>query len=208
MSATLLEKSSAGKGPAWEIATLFSDQGDIHEGEYLWLTRHTNKLVEFTDGRVEVLPVPTTQHQLVLAYIYQLLRDFITSRQLGLLVFAALRVKIRDGKFREPDVVIMLKENLSRAQDEFWLGADLVVEIVSPYNPERDLVEKRIDYAEAGIPEYWIVDPRFSRVTVLTLKDGVYVSTSEATENGTVASTLLDGFRVEIAPVFAAGKIN
>ena len=49
-----------------------------------------------------------------------------------------------------------------RCQDRYWLGADLVVEVVSPDRPERDLVDKRIDYAvrQAGIPEYWVVDPR------------------------------------------------
>ena len=62
-----------------------------------------------------------------------------------------------------------------RNQDRFWLGADVVVEVVSPDDPGRDLVVKRADYAEAAIPEYWIVDPRVETVTVLTLAGGAYV---------------------------------
>ena len=50
-----------------------------------------------------------------------------------------------------------------RNQDRFWLGADVVVEVVSPDDLGRDLVVKRADYAEAAIPEYWIVDPRRNR---------------------------------------------
>ena len=78
---------------------------------------------------------------------------------------------IRAGKFREPDLAALRDRSDPRNQDRFWLGADMVVEVVSPDDPNRDLVEKRADYAEAGIPEYWIVDPRFESVTVLTLVD-------------------------------------
>jgi Uma2 family endonuclease len=54
---------------------------------------------------------------------------------------------------------LLLDVNDPRNQNAFWLGADLVVEIVSPDDVERDIVIKRADYAEAGIPEYWIVNP-------------------------------------------------
>ena len=50
-----------------------------------------------------------------------------------------------------------------------------MVEVVSPDDPGRDLVEKRADYAEAGIAEYWIADPRDQTIRVLTLQDGAYV---------------------------------
>ena len=45
--------------PAWAVALLFPDQGEWSEDDYLWLTDHTRCLVEFTDGHVEVLPMPT-----------------------------------------------------------------------------------------------------------------------------------------------------
>ena len=61
------------------------------------------------------------------------------------------------------------------AVDRFWTGADLVVEVVSPDDPSRDFVQKRGDYAEAGIPEYWIVEPGTETITVLTLAGGTYV---------------------------------
>jgi Uma2 family endonuclease len=208
MSLAPPESSHLRRGPAWEIATLFSDQGEIGEGEYLWLTRHVKRLVEYTDGSVEVLPVPTTQHQLILSYLFRQMLQFIEPRGLGVLLFAALRVKIRDGKFREPDIVFMAQEHLDRAQNDYWVGADLAVEIVSADDPDRDLVRKRADYAEAGIAEYWIVDPRFDRITVLKLKDGAYEVTSEGEGSGIVSSALLPGFTADVASVFKAGKIR
>ncbi len=73
---------------------------------------------------------------------------------------APLRLRIREGKYREPDLLLVLSAHDPRRQNRFWLGADLVVEIVSPEKPERDLIDKRSDYTEARIPEYWIVNPQ------------------------------------------------
>ena len=87
-----------------------------------------------------------------------------------------------------------------RRQDRYWLGADLVVEVVSPDDPGRDLIEKRADYAEGGIPEYWIVDPRDETITVLALKDGAYVEHGVFTRGAAALSALLEGFAGPTCP--------
>jgi Uma2 family endonuclease len=51
---------------------------------------------------------------------------------------APLRIQVRPGKFREPDILLVRDAHDPRRQHRYWLGADLVVEIVSPDNPERD----------------------------------------------------------------------
>ena len=61
---------------------------------------------------------------------------------------------MRAGKYRAPDLLLLLDANDPRRQDEFWLGADLVIEIVSVDKPKRDTEEKPRDYAEAHIPKY------------------------------------------------------
>ena len=91
--------------------------------------------------------------------------------------YAPLRLRIRDGKFREPDLLLVTDADDPRCRNDYWLGADLVVEVISPDSPDspdRDLIDKRMDYAEAGIPEYWIVNPVTGTVTVLVLSDGEY----------------------------------
>ena len=85
-------------------------------------------------------------------------------------------------------------------------GADLVAEIVSPDGPERDLVEKRADYAEAGIPEFWIVDPRHDTITVLTLRDGNYVEHGVFLRGQSATSPLLGGVAVDVAATFDARR--
>jgi Uma2 family endonuclease len=181
-------------------------EGKWSENDYLRL--ETNHLVELCDGQVEVLPMPTTSHQRIVAFLLWAFVAFASPRGLGETLFAPLRVRLRDGCYREPDIVFMLKENAARVGEKYWDGADLVVEVVSEDDPDRDWMTKRIEYAEAGIPEYWIVDPRTRRVTVLTLQDGTYVVHAEAGPGHApnAASDLLKGFQVDAAEIFNAGR--
>ena len=89
-------------------------------------------------------------------------------------LFAPLRLQIRPGKFREPDLLLLLSAADPRRQNRFWLGADLALEVVSEEKPERDLVDKRGDYAEGRVPEYWIVNPQTETITVLRLRADAY----------------------------------
>ncbi len=119
---------------------------------------------------------------------------------------AALRVKINEDEYREPDVLFMLERNSHKKNNRYWNGADLVMEVVSKDDPNRDLVDKRKQYARAGISEYWIVDPLTKTITVLRLKKDRYVIYSHAGSTGLVRSALLDGFTADAAAVFAASK--
>jgi Uma2 family endonuclease len=188
--------------PTWEIAHLFPGQGMWSEGEYLAL--NGNHLVELSNGRLEVLPMPTTMHQLIVVYLYGLLLSFTSTRDLGTVLVAPLRVRLWRGKFREPDVVFMRSEHADRAGNDFWKGADLVMEVVSGDEEDRrrDLVEKRKDYARGGIPEYWIVDPRDEQITVLRLARTRYVVHGEFEKGAVATSHLLPGFAVNVIEAF------
>ena len=65
-------------------------QGKWSDEDYLWLTDETNRLVEFTDGFVEALPMPTSKHQTVLAFLYDRFKEHIAPVG-GIVLFAALR---------------------------------------------------------------------------------------------------------------------
>ena len=185
------------------LCDILPRQGCWSDEAYLWLTDHGRRLIEFTDGRIEELPVPTSTHQAVLLFLYRLFHDYFRPRG-GVVMVSGLRMRIREGKFREPDLLMLRERSDPRYQDRYWLGADLVAEVVSPDDPDRDLVEKRADYAEAGIPEYWIVDPRDETITVLTLEGEGYVEAGAYARGRQAASRLLDGFTVEVAAVFDA----
>ena len=120
------------------------------------------------------------------------------------MLYAPLRLRIRDGKFREPDLLLLLDANDRRRQNSSWLGADLVIEIVSPDDPERDTHAKRIDYAAAKIPEYWIVNPIDETIAVLRLAGDSYVEHGVFPRGDIATSHLLTGFMVSVSDLFDA----
>ena len=180
-------------------------QGYWSDEQYLWLTDRTRRMVEFTDGRIEELPMPTATHQAIILFLLDVFNAYLGPRG-GFVLFAGLRVRICEGKFREPDVAALRDRSDPRNQDRFWLGADVVVEVVSPDDPGRDLVVKRADYAEAAIPEYWIVDPRVETVTVLTLAGGAYVEHGVFSRGEAATSPLLDGLTIAVTAMFDFAK--
>jgi Uma2 family endonuclease len=182
---------------------LASIQGLWSVEQYLRLTDQTNRMIEFTDGVIEVLPMPTKYHQAISKLLFLALLTLVQRRG-GDVFYAPLRVQIRPGKFREPDLLVVLDKHDPRAQDEFWLGADLAVEIVSPDRPKRDLEEKPRDYAEAGISEYWIVNPLDQTVTVLTLDHAGYVPFGVFPRGSTMTSKLLADVRISVDTIFDA----
>jgi Uma2 family endonuclease len=191
-----------GKGsPPWAIAKLFPNQGHWSEGEYLELSERTNRLIEMIDGCVEVLDMPSKTHQLIIQFMYRAMFAFVTPNQLGQVMLAAYPLKLWEGRFREPDVLFALAAHTSWFGEKFATGADLVIEVVSE-DRRRDLETKRGEYEQAGIPEYWIVDPRDQRITVLQLVNGAYIVAGEYSLEGQAKSVILPGFSVDVAMIF------
>jgi Uma2 family endonuclease len=200
--------------PAWEIAYLFPPQGSWSEEDYLALEDHygSHIRVELSDGRLEVLPMPTEPHQLIIAFLWRSLDAFINLHAPGVTLFSGIRVKLRIGKavkFREPDIVYMKAEHSARRHNEFWEGADLVMEVVSgdAKDRNRDWLTKPKEYAAAGIPEYWIIDPYRKLIRVLVLRGKAYRRHGDFKLGSRATSVLLPGFSVAVSDVFAAAAV-
>ena len=214
MSTTISEANSPHQSvrgePAWEIATLFPVQGSWSEAAYL--TLRTNRMLELNDGFLEVLPLPTYFHELIVEFLYDLLRSFVQSRGLGKVMRAPLPIRLWAGQLREPDILFLRPHRLeklaksgNRDQPD---GADLVMEVVSPgtANRARDLDVKRVEYARAGIDEYWIVDPESRTITVLKLTGEEYHAVGEFDVTQTATSALLSEFSVSVRDTFNAAE--
>ena len=85
-----------GLEPAWDIARLFPPQGGWSEDEYLKLPGNT--LAEFDHGRIEVLDMPSEWHQLLVAYLYRALVEYVGASALGTVLFAPFPVKLWEAR--------------------------------------------------------------------------------------------------------------
>ncbi|NKQ35164.1 MAG: Uma2 family endonuclease [Chloroflexi bacterium] len=196
--------------PVWELAYFYPPQGHWTEKEYLAL-EHNRFLVEYDQGYLEFVSMPTREHQRIVLFLYRLIWSFLEAHNLeGEVLTAPLPVKLWEGKYREPDVVYLSKARSHQAEN-YPIGADLVIEVVSGGISDRyrDMVQKREEYAQAGIREYWIVDPEQEQITVLYLPEEqeVYTVHGEFGAGEQAASVLLDGLTVPVTAVFAAANI-
>lgn len=191
--------------PVWPL----NDDYDIHrlplqgnwtEADYLSLG--VSKVIEMTDGRLEFLPVPNELHQKIVMFFVLALQAYLQPGRRGSVMFAPFPMDTLPGKYREPDVLVMLSENAKRKTNERWQGADLVIEVVSKDDPSRDYQQKRSEYAAAGIREYWIVDPARRAIVLLSLDGAAYREAGTFTEGQRAASVLLPRFSVEVRDVF------
>lgn len=190
----------------WELIEQFPRQGRWSESEYLH--HDFSGLVEFDSGPLKFLPVRSIAHQEVTGAVYRTLFRFVAERDLGKVLFVPVRVRTvnlpDELKHREPDVCFLRRGRFDRQRENFWEVADLVVEVVSPDDPDRDWVTKKREYAAAGIPEYWIADPRDRTLTVFMLPGGgtKYRRAGRYAEGEAAASVLLEGLTVDVAGCF------
>lgn len=177
-------------------------QGDWTVERYLELD--TNRLIEFTNGFIEVLPMPEEIHSFVQRFIFAAVEAFLAGRGKGVAHYAPFKVRVRPAAFREPDVCILTDEADPRRGRKYWAGADVVIEVVSPGGETRDYYDKRSDYADAKIPEYWIVDPAKRELLVFQLSDREYVVRGILRPGQVAESAVLAGFQLDVGKCFAA----
>lgn len=153
---------------------------------------------EWVDGEIILMSPINANHQLILGFLYRLLAHVVETRDLGLLLLAPFLMRLPTRlSGREPDLLFLASEHMDRFRETYIDGpADLVVEVVSPDSDERDRVEKLAEYETAGIPEYWLVDPRRREALFYVLgADGRYHAASVDAE-GFYRSTVLAPFRL------------
>ncbi len=173
------------------------------EKEYLAL--ETNHLIEFNNGVIEILPMPDFNHQSIAFFIAKAFSAVAEKTKPGFVVLAPFRMKTTNGKYREPDVLFLFNEHAGMFANDYWTGADIAVEIVSPGGEKRDWIDKRADYAATGIAEYWIIEPKAKTITVLKLVGTEYVEHGVFKKSERVTSALLSGFAVDVDHLFASG---
>ena len=128
------------------------------------------------------------------------------AKKLGKFYSNGIRLQIRPGKYRVPDIVFLHKDNFHARHNRAWLGADLVMEVVSdgPQDQQRDYQEKLADYAEGGVGEYWMVDYVRKSVIEHQLNSGEYIVRGEYGLQQQAVSELLEGFSIDVTALFTS----
>ncbi len=158
---------------------------------------------EVVNGVLYMSPSPGWDHQFIVLEIAAHIRSFMRTTDLGFVGVAPFDIELSSHTVVQPDVFVLLKEHRNRLTKARMLGApDLVVEIASPSTARHDLHEKQNAYAQAGVPEYWVVNPDAQTIELLMLKNGVYRSLGLFSGDVTLPSVVLPGFPVQVGQFF------
>ncbi len=186
-----------------ELIDLLPAPGEWTEADYYPFSER-GRLVELSDGNLEIIDLPAEFHQLILLRLSFALHAFVAARKLGRVRFAPLPVRLWSGKIREPDLMFMSTAHASRI-GQYWGVPDLAVEILSPGTSRKDREIKRREYAKAGVVEYWIIDPESQRIVMLKGAVGVDFGLRKFLAGDDVlTSEMFDSFALSLAELFAA----
>ncbi|MBG1267829.1 Uma2 family endonuclease [Nostoc sp. WHI] len=181
--------------------------------EYLVYDDGTDTKYELVDGELVEMPPETGRNNLISLY---LLSEFLKFISIQLIRHKDTELVVMGNltRVRLPDLMILTQELLATLGGKrATIAPDMpspimVVEVVSPgkVNQDRDYRYKRSEYAARGIPEYWIVDADQTKVTLLTLVDGLY---EEAIfqETDLITSATFPGLNLTAVQVLTAGQV-
>ena len=131
---------------------------------------------EIIDGEHFVNASPSTQHQHVSKRLQYQLYTKIELAGLGVLYDAPIDVQLSDFDVVQPDLVIILNENIRKiTPTKIKVAPHLVVEILAPFAADNDKTIKKDLYERSGVAEYWIVDPFERLVEQWVLHEGKLV---------------------------------
>ena len=134
--------------------------------EYAALPEDTDgRRYELVEGNLVMSPRPTTAHQTCLKRLVRRIDDQLPDDRdsaIDVDVDLGLSAPTRPGFVRAPDIVVADRDAVERSEDTRTLLSAreivLAIEIISPGSRRLDTVVKRDEYADAGIPHYWVVD--------------------------------------------------
>ncbi|MCX7854780.1 MAG: Uma2 family endonuclease [Anaerolineae bacterium] len=151
-------------------------------------------LAEWVEGEVVMYSPASRRHQNIADFLTAVLRAYVETRELGMVLSAPFQMKLA-GSGREPDLMFVATEHLDRLRETYLDGpADLVVEVASPESIGRDRGEKFYEYARAGIPEYWLIDPDAERAEFYILDERGRYQMILPDADGVYRSRVIAGF--------------
>ena len=197
------------KAPITDLSQL-DPEGQYTYADYL-LWRFKER-VELIRGRLfKMTPAPSREHQRVAGVVTGIFYVFFRKQPCQ---FYPAPFDVRLPKKGQPDILTVVQPDLcvicdpKKLDDKGCIGApDLVVEILSPGNTHREMREKYEVYEEAGVKEYWLVNPLEKIVLIYVLNEtGTFIGLQPLTEEQTLETRLFPGLKINLGELFEGPK--
>jgi Uma2 family endonuclease len=195
------EEKSIAKEPS------FSYGGKYSYADYLsW---EMDEMVEIIKGKLfKWTAAPSRIHQKVANGLSFALNKFLQGKSCEIYP-APFDVRLPGKSKKNEDIFTVVQPVLcvicdkSKLDDAGCIGApDLIVEILSPGNNRKELLNKYEVYQENGVKEYWLIHPIEHRLMIYTLKDGEFFPSKLYGPGNIVESSVLQGFQLDLEEFF------
>ena len=159
---------------------------------------------ELIDGIPYAMSAPTTQHQEMSGHLYVQLYNFLRGKQCKVF-YAPFDVRLNaatlDDTVVQPDIVVICDSSIMM-KTGCKGGPDMAIEILSPSTSHMDRNIKFNKYLQAGVREYWVIDPDTKTLVVHILRGGDYITRIYIDEDAAPVH-VLDGCVIDLTEVFA-----
>jgi Uma2 family endonuclease len=161
------------------------------------------KRYELVRGEVHVTPAPATRHQAILQNLSGNLWSHVIKNHLGEVWTAPLDVRLGEDTALQPDLIFISNASAGIIQENWIAGApDLIVEVLSPSTRAYDRATKLPIYADAGVPEVWLMDSQAKTVEVLKLRGKKYFVEATHAGDQVLTSNLFPGWKLPLHDLF------
>ena len=158
---------------------------------------------ELMGGELYVTPAPELRHQEVIGQLFMVLKTHADLHAAGRVVLSPMDVHLPTGDVVQPDLIFVAREHEHICQRWIHGAPDLLIEVLSRFNAERDLVVKRDLYARNGVPAYWIVDPMERSIQLLRLEGDTYAPEGYFHGDAVCAPSSFPDLRLPLKQLFA-----
>jgi len=195
-----MHMAASGTVPDFSTTRRPPPPGELSYEAFLdWCDEDT--LAEWVRGRVVMSSPAALRHQDLGTFLLIIMRFWVRAHDLGVVIAPPFQMRLPPpiNTGREPDIIFVANAHLDRLRQTYLDGpADLVVEITSPESIGRDRGDKFVEYEQAGIPEYWLIDPERRQVEFYQLEaDGRYRA-AVIGASGVYESPALVGLRLPV----------
>ena len=159
---------------------------------------------QLIEGQLLMSPSPRTYHQLIVGRLYSLLLNLVHSRKLGEVFISPLDVFLSDINIYQPDIAFVSTANLYKVTDNGIEGApDLCVEVLSKSTERFDRTTKKKVFAQAGLQQYWLVDPDARSISIFELIKEIDRPVEVHVPPAKFCPAVFEGLEIDLAKLFA-----
>ena len=164
---------------------------------------------EIFNGVLYRIPEPGFVYLETMRRLSSYVAGHVRTARLGHVYTAPMYLELAPNIVVQPDLFVMLHREQDTIPVTHVIGTpDLVIEVASPGRTHHIWRNKYDVYAQAGVKEFWIVQPEAKAIDVLTLYNGSYHSPGFFAERTTLCSSILPWFSLKVERFFTERNVN